>query len=354
MTKQNINSKRKQKKTQKVLKRLRYKFLIKTLKTKKKSLKTLTTNDTQNHKDIIQDKDILKINIELIKKINYKYSYKLSNIHFDLYAKNILNDNLLQESDINRKILTQEILSKYNLTKENRKNVSKYLFNFMKYHKINIKYYFFSVSLFDLFLINYSEDEYNEDNCKTFFKSKTSNELSETKIILLLLCCYYIVSKYFNTQMLTVEQMLQFENAKSEVNYNDLISLIDEIMIYSDLNIGFVNIYNYIEIYMFDIMKRIKELTQNERFIETFENYTIFFSTRIVQDIDILPIFESIQALGVILFSFEYSKFSCGENNEKLNSYLIKWRENFKKLSKNYDVNSLQCIINWLNVYVSK
>ena len=353
MTKRYINSKPKTKKTKKVIKRLRYKFLIKAIKTKKKSSKTVNTNEIQDHKDIIQNKDILKINVEQIKQINYIYSYKLINIHFDSYAKNILNDYLQQESNVNRKIINEEILCKYNLTKDNRKRALKYLFNFIKYHNINIKYYFSSISLFDIFLIKYSEDESNEENCKTFFKSKTASVISETKIILLLLCCYYIVSKYFNTKLITVEQMLQFENAQKEVDYNDLIDLIDEIMIYSDLNIGFVNIYNFIEIYMIDIMRRIKELTNNQKFIETFENYTIYFSTRIVQDIDILPIFESIQALGIILFSFEYSKFSCGENSEKLNSYLIKWRENFKNLAIHYDVNGLQKVINWLNIYIS-
>ena len=210
MTKRYIDSKPKTKKTKKVIKRLRYKFLIKSLKTKKQSSKTLTTNDIQHHKDIIQNKDKPKINVEQIKLNNYKYSYKLTNIHFNLYAKNILNDNLEQESNVNRKVITEEILCKYNLTKENRKRALKYLYNFMKYHNINIKFYFSSVSLFDRFLINYVEDKSNEENCKIFFNSKAASVISETKIILLLLCCYYIVSKYFNTKLITVEQILQF------------------------------------------------------------------------------------------------------------------------------------------------
>ena len=356
MTKQNLNSKQKNTKAKKAAKRLKYKFIRKTLKNKKKSLKTLTTNDTHNYKDIIKNKDKLNINInfELIKKNNYKYSEKLANIHYDLYSKNILNDILQKESDINRKIITEKILNKYDLTKEHRKIAIKYLYNFMKYHNINVRSYFSSISLFDIFLINYSEDESNEENCKILFKSKATNTISETKIILFLLCCYYIVSKYFDTKRITVKQILQLENAKSETDYKDLIYLIEDIMIHSDLNMDFANIYNFIEIYMINIMKGIKELTNNQRFIESFEYYIFYFSTRIIQDIDVLKIYDSIQALGIILFSFEYSKFSSGENSEKLNSYIIKWRENFKNLSKNYNVNGLQSIINRLNIYVSK
>ena len=356
MTKQNLNSKQKNSKEKKVIKRLKYKFKRKALKTKKKSVKTLTRNDTHKYKDIIKNKDKLNINInfELIKKNNYKYSEKLANIHYDLYAKNILNDNLQKESD-NRKIITEKILNKYDLTKEHRKIAIKYFYNFMKYHNINVRSYFSSISLFDIFLINYSEDEEsNEEKCKTLFKSKVTNTISETKIILLLLCCYYLVSKYFDTKRITVKQILQLENAKIETNYQDLIYLIEDIMIYSDLNMDFANIYNFIEIYMINIMKGIKELTNNQRFIESFEYYVFYFSTRIIQDIDILKIYDSIQALGIILFSFEYSKFSSGENSEKLNSYINKWRENFKNLSKNYNANGLQSIINRLNIYVSK
>ena len=149
------------------------------------------------------------------------------------------------------------------------------------------------------------------------------------------------------------EDLLLLEDAKDEVNYDDLINLVDDIMIYTDSDICNKNIDSYIEIFMFGILKSLKNMTKNEKFLHHFENNVIFFSCRFVQEIHEFNILESIQVLGIIIFSFEFSKFSYKENNEILDNYLIQWKDNLKDMIKEYDANKLEYVINWLNSYVS-
>ena len=355
MTK-NLNCKRntKIKTKNKKIKRLRYNFTKKYKNTNKIHAKTLTTNDTQKEKNKVNiiNKSNLNINIELIKENIKNYSTNLSKNHFEKYGIDILTNSLINESIINKSAITEETLYKYNLTKENRKNAFKYLLNFIEYHNINIKYYFSAALMFDLFLINYSKEL--DNNCETFFFSKKTNELSGTKIILLLLCCFYITSKYYNKKIITVEHLLKFENAKDEFTYDNIIDLIDDIIIYTDINICNINIYYYIKIYMFDILMHLKGLTQNQKFLEDFENYTTYFSTRIIQDINIINIMDNIQALGIVIFSFKLSKYICAETDVNLDNYLKTWTENISNITNNYDINGLSNIIQWLNIYVSK
>jgi hypothetical protein len=351
MTKKNIKP---NPKTRKINRRISYKF-IKNVnkKTQKKLPKILAVNNTKNHKLDRNNLDKIIFDDESIKKNNNNYSIKLSICHLNSYANNFLTDILRTEANINRKNLNEQILYNYNIKKENRKNSVKYFYNFIKYHKINIKCYFSSVSMFDIFLINYSKDKFNVNNCKYLFVSKITNKITETKIVILLLCCYYISSKYLNTNLITFEQILQFEDAKSEVNYDDLLDLVDKIIMYSDLKNSFVNIYNFIEIYMLDIMQRVKELSKSIIF-RNFEDFTLHFTTKIIQDADLLNIARYIQAFAIIIFSFEYSKLTSEEKNEQLNSYLIQWKNDFKEFAINYDLNGFNIIINWLNDYISK
>ena len=48
-------------------------------------------------------------------------------------------------------------------------------------------------------------------------------------------------SKFFSTDSISIDQILQFENAKNEVTFDDLSNLINDIIIYSgndiDINI---------------------------------------------------------------------------------------------------------------------
>lgn len=80
--------------------------------------------------------------------------------------------NILRQENENKKSITEDILKKYNLTKEERKLPIRYLYNFIRCHNINIKCYFCSIYIFDLFLINYSEDDLNLENCPSFSNQK--------------------------------------------------------------------------------------------------------------------------------------------------------------------------------------
>ena len=330
--------------------RLRNRFFGRKAKDAKTSLKILENNDTQKKFD---ERPLIKLNIDLIKKNLKEYTFELVNRHFENYSEKFLANILSQENE-NKKPITEEILKKYNLTKEDRKVAIRFLFNFIKCHNINIKCYFSPIYMFDLFLVNYSEDNMNQGNCQTFFRSKVTKEISEIKIVLLLLCCFYIVAKFYNTKLVSIDQLLLLENAKYEYTFDEINDLINDVIMYTEANICDINLYVFIELYLFDIRKRMKQISNDEAFFELFENSTIHFSTRIVQDISVLPVSDSIKALAITLFSFEYTKHSLDTNNEKVNDCFKKWRENLTHSLKSYDINGVVKVIQWLNSYMSR
>ena len=354
MTKKKPNSHQTTKTKIRKTKRIRHKFIKKYPNNKKNFAQTITTNDTQKNKyNIKNNQEQVNINIQLIKENMNRYSINLLKNHLEQYGPNILTSSFINESNLNKKIITAKILNKYNISEEHRKCAFKYLLKCVNFQNINIKCYFCATLIFDLFLINYSKDELN-NNCETFFVSKKTNTISETKVIFFLLCCLHLTTKYFNTKKVTVEQLLEFENAKDEFTYNQLIDLIQDIILYTDVNMGEINIYYFIEIYIFDILEHFKKITKNQKFLEDFQYYTLYFSTKIIQDIDTLNISDSIQALGIILFSFKFSKYTSRESDDNLDNYLNQWTENVTKLINNYDINGLEIIVNWLQIYVSR
>lgn len=338
----NINKRRK--------KRLRNRFLGKKTRDAKTSLNNLENHDTQEK---IDDRPLIKLNIDLIKKNIKEYTFDLLNRHFENYSERFLANAINQENE-NKKPITEDILKKFNITKEDRKVAIIFLFNFIKCHKIIIKCYFCSVYMFDLFLVNYSKDDLNQEKCQSLFRSKKKAEISEIKIVLLLLCCFYIVAKFYNTKLITIDQLLLLENAKDEYTFDEMKDLINDIIMYTEANICDINLYLFIEHYLFDIRKRMKQISNDEDFIKQFENSAIHFSTRIIQDISVQPIFDSIQALAITLFSFEFTKHALDKNNAKVNALFKEWRENLTRSLKKYDINGLLNVIQWLNSYMSR
>lgn len=354
MTKKNQNCLRITKTKNRKTKRIRYKFTIKHVNNTKNIAQTLTTNDTQKNKNNIKNnQEQMNINIQLIKENMNKYSFTLLKNYLEQYGKNILTSSIINESNLNKKIITSKILNKYNITEEHRKCAFRYLLKCVNFQNINIKCYFSATVIFDLFLINYSKDEYN-NNCEKFFVSKQTNQISEKKVIFFGLCCLQFITKYYNTKKITVEQLLEFENAKDEFTENELIDLLQDIIIYIDANVHDINIYYFIKIYMFDILEHFKKITKNQKLVEEFQYFTIYFSTKIIQDLDILNISDSIQALGTVLFSFNFSKYTSGETDENLDNYINKWTEKVSKLVNNYNINEIKIIFNWLQIYVSR
>jgi uncharacterized membrane-anchored protein YjiN (DUF445 family) len=112
-------------------KRLRKRFLGKKVKA---SLNNLENNDTQKKVD---EGPLIKLSIDLIKKNIKEYTFELVNRHFENYSKSFLA-NILSQENVNKKPITEDILKKYNLTKEDRKVAIRFLYNFIRCHNINI------------------------------------------------------------------------------------------------------------------------------------------------------------------------------------------------------------------------
>ena len=59
----------------------------------------------------------------------------------------------------------------------------------------------------------------NNEKCQNFFRSKIDNSISRTKICLLMFCCYYLSFRMLTSKLITVDQILCFQNAKEELGY---------------------------------------------------------------------------------------------------------------------------------------
>ena len=265
-------------------------------------------------------------NINLFKKIENEYMEQFLNIYYEKYSNSSL-DNSLKSLNQNKKILTEIILNKFGITEEIRKYALNYFGLFIESNNISFKYYFLSVSLFDLFLINYSEMNSNQ-KCYNLFVSKNSKIFSEIKLTLLLFCCYYIITRYYNIHMISINDLLECKNAKDELTYDDLNTLIKDII---------KNIFK-------------KSDCQNyENFFEIFKDGINFLGAKLSKKILLSNIEDSIQALGIMVFSFHLCKQKI-KVNDNIDFYMRKTLINFKEILNNYyGCNKLPIIINWLN-----
>ena len=358
MVKKNSN-KRASKKKQEAKKRFKYKFTKYSKKSKnqtakeKKQGKPPKKNESLENKNI-STKETLKANTKymmpnLVENIQNEIIEKALKVHYETYSENYFYKSL-ERLNQDKKVVTEEILNKYGMTEERRKYVLSYFLLFIDEHRINSKLYFLTVSLFDLFLINYSESN-DENKCRNLFVSKNINQFSDTKLILLIFCCYYIIAKYCNTNLLTIDNLLEYENAKKEVTYDDLFNLIRDIIIYTNCNINILNIYSFIEIYLFQIKECLKsnEWENYQKFIESLEKSVSFLGAKISRKIVLLTIEESFQALGLLIFCYQLCKynFEVSSNLDKnVHNILINLKE---CLMNYYGANKLPIIIDWLN-----
>ena len=358
MVKKNSN-KRASKEKQEAKKRFKYKFTKYSKKSKnqtakeKKQGKPPKKNESLENKNI-STKETLKANTKymmpnLVENIKNEIIEKALKVHYETYSENYFYKSL-ERLNQDKKVVTEEILNKYGMTEERRKYVLSYFLLFIDEHRINSKLYFLTVSLFDLFLINYSESN-DENKCRNLFVSKNINQFSDTKLILLIFCCYYIIAKYCNTNLLTIDNLLEYENAKKEVTYDDLFNLIRDIIIYTNCNINILNIYSFIEIYLFQIKECMKnnKFENYQKFIESLEKIVSFFGAKISRKIVMLSIEESFQALGLLIFCYQLCKynFEVSSNLDKnVHNILINLKE---CLMNYYGANKLPIIIDWLN-----
>ena len=345
-----------------IKKRFRYKFRKYSKKTVHKNAKPETSKNLANKSTKIEKQikkksecknnsadNTEKVVPNLFKKIENEYMEQFLNIYYEKYSNSSFVDSL-KSLNQNKKIMTENILNKFGITEEIRKCTLNYFGLFIESNNISFKYYFLSVSLFDSFLINYSEMNSNE-KCSNLFLSKKTKIFSEIKLTLLLFGCYYLIAKYYNVHILSINDLLECRNAKDEFTYADLDTLIRYIIIYTDCNIDNLNVYSFVEIYMFEIKRIFKKLEYKnyENFLEIFKDGVNFLGAKISKKIAFSNIDESIQALGIMIFGFHLCKQKF-KVNDGIDFYMRQVLFNLKEvLNKYYGTNKLPIIINWLN-----
>ena len=284
------------------------------------------------------------------------------------YSKSVLNDFETYSSSLFERLLKKEldkdnlaqinekILSNFCITKDMRKFAFKYLSEILEQYKIPIKFYFKSVLVFDSFLINYSKIN-NDDKeiCSALFKSKHTHEFSLTKLILYILCCFYIINQIYNTRNFELKCLVNWNN-KEEMNYEELNDLVYDIVEVINCEFDILGIYDFINIFIFDLNKRVKIISNENEFIKCYNKNINYLATKIVQDISLCDISPSMQAFAVIMFSIEYSKFLTQKHfkNEKINFLVDNWIKNLKNILISYSDEGINRVINWLNNYINK
>ena len=283
---------------------------------------------------------------------NY-YANSISNV-FYIYSEESLKKYLMQET--NNENLAQidtEIISKFGISKELRKYAFKYLLEVLKPYNIRGKLYFKTVSLFDSFLIKYSLN-HTKAACSQFFLSNKDKIFSKTKLILFVLCCYFIVNQTFNTQNFELKCLEKFDE-EGEMGYDKLNELIYTILKVVDCDIDILGVYDFFNLFLFDLNKKLKMIAKENGFIDFFNQSVNIFAIKIEQDISLSNIVPSAKSLGIIMFSLEYAKFMVNKNlqNDNVNFLIENWIKKVKNILINHKPEDVKRVIHWLNDYVN-
>lgn len=343
--------------------RFRYKFIkkakaIKINKTNKIETENLADKSTQIKMKFKKDNESTNETINkntdknastFFENLENEYMYQFLNNHYDTYINTNFNKKL-EYLDQKRIIMTSKVLNKFGLNEERRKYILNYFNIFIESNKINPKLYFSSATLFDSFLINFSESN-NRQQCLNLFISKKTKDISDTRIIVLLFCCYYISAKFYGSNLLTINDLLKYPQAKDEFTYNEINNLITIIFVYTDFDLDFLNIYSFIEIYLFEIRRILKQsgLSNYLAFMRFLEKSVFFLGAKFGRNISLLNIEESIQGLGIIVFCYKLCKYKY-QINSCLDMNLQKFFANLNViLIKYYKKDKMQTIFDWLN-----
>jgi hypothetical protein len=299
-----------------------------------------------------QDKVSQKNNKEKESIFNY-YIQSLDNV-FYTYSGELLAKYLEREKIKENLAQTDEkILSKFNITKELRKFSFKYLLEVLKNYNIRGKLYFKTVSLFDYFLELYSKNHSTEE-CSMFLLSKHNNHFSKSKLILFTLCCFFIINQNFNSQNFELRCLEKWDD-ENELNYEELNDLVYTILKEVDFYIDILDQYDFLNLFLFDLNKKLKIVTNDNTFINFFNQCVTNFSIKMTQDISLNDVMPSAQSFGVIMFSLEYSKFMMKQNfrNDNANFIVENWIKKVKNIFANNESNDIKRVIHWLNNYVN-
>ena len=261
--------------------------------------------------------DVEKRNIETSKNLEQKLSPKKDHKEnlTEYYSKMIYNDfdtyssglfENFQKEESNKENIVQineEILLKFGLTKDLRKQALKYLADILKKYQIHNKFYFKTLSVFDSFLINFSKNNADDNkSMKDLFISKIDKTFSTTKLTVFILCCFYIVNQIYNNRNFELKCLVNL-NDKKEFTYEELNNLVYEIIDVLNCEINILGIYDFINIFIFDLNKRITIITNDNIFLNCFNKNVFDLSMKLEQDISVNDILPSTKALGIIMFS---------------------------------------------------
>ena len=282
------------------------------------------------------------------------YYTKSLNNTFYTYSSDILNNYLKQETNKDNLVqINDEILSKFGITKDLRKFAFKYLIEVLTSQNVNKKLYFKTTTVFDSFLINYSKNN-EQALCSQFFASKKDGIYSQSKLIIFILCCYFIINQTFCTKNFELKCIEKWDE-NHEITYDDLNKLIYTILTEVDCNLDNLCLYDFLNLFLFDLNNKLKNVTNKNYFTDFFNQSVNIFSVKIIQDISLNNINPSAQCLGIIMFSYEYTKFAVKKNlqNDKINFVIENWIQNVKNVLFNIKKQDLKRVINWLNNYVN-
>ena len=318
----------------------------------KPNLQTEARN-LQTQKNTNPDKPSPKNNKEKESLFNDYYSQSLDNV-FYTYSGELLEKYLEREKNKeNLAQINEEILKKFGITKELRKFSFKYLLEILKNYNIRGKLYFKTASLFDYFLKLYSRNHSNEE-CSSFLLSKHDKHFSKSKLILFTLCCFFIINQTFNSQNFELRCLEKWDD-ENELNYDELNDLVYTILKEVDFYIDILDQYDFLNLFLFDLNKKLKIVTNDNTFINFFNQCVTNFSIKMTQDISLNDVMPSAQSFGVIMFSLEYSKFMMKQNfrNDNANFIVENWIKKVKNIFANNESNDIKRVIHWLNNYVN-
>lgn len=317
----------------------------------KQNLETEPRNiETQK---ITASKKVLQENHKKDENILNYYNKSLNNT-FYTYSSDMLNNYLKRENNKDNLVqINEEILSKFGISKDLRKFAFKYLIEVLTPNNTNKKLYFKTTSIFDLFLINYSKNN-GLESCSKFFTSKLDGNFSQSKLIIFILSCYFIINQTFSTQNFDLKCIEKWDE-KNELTYDELNKLINTILTGVDCNLDNLCLYDFLNLFLFDLNNKLKNVTNNNYFSDFFNQSVNIFSSKIIQDISLNNIKPSAQCLGIIMFSYEYTKFTVKKNlqNDKIHFVIENWIQNVKNILINIKKQDLKRVIHWLNTYVN-
>lgn len=312
--------------------------------------------ETQNIATLIRQEQNQSVQPISTNKISSYYSKLVLN-DFETYSSSLFERFLKKELDKdNLAQINEKILSNFCITKEMRKFAFKYLYEILEQYKIPIKFYFKSTLIFDAFLINYSKKNKDDKQiCSTLFRSKYNNEFSITKLVLYTLCCFYIINQIYNTRNFELKCLVNWNN-KEEMTYEELNDLVYDIVEVINCEFDILGIYDFINIFIFDLNKRVKIISSENEFIKCYNKNINYLAMKVVQDISLCDINPSMQAFAIIMFSIEYSKFLTQKNfkNEKINFLVENWIKNLRNILISYSDEDINRVIHWLNNYINK